>query len=128
MQIDKDIVESHHHLLKMRKSPVREASCELEADAHALSLLNRNQDKNQAQAEKKRRHLAPELAVPSLDMLWEEEKLRHRKVKNYQTPSSSEAISKADAHVTMRNVTIGNGFITRPKLLRGNKKGTVLHR
>ncbi len=127
----------------MRKSPVREASCELEADAHVLSLLidYKNRSETAAdqfeKAKKRRRHLVPESTVPSLDMLWEEEKLRRGKVKNSSSSSTtplmqSEAaispMTNAPADEAMRNVSIGNGFITCPKLLRSNKKGTVLHR
>ncbi len=123
MQIDKGVIVEppHDNLSKIRKSPVREATCELEADAHVLSLLNKNQAE-------KRRHLVPEMAVPSLDMLWEEEKLRNGKWKSRQQALSPEAASSPEVHEMMRNVPIGNGFVTRPKLLRSGTMGTVLHR
>ncbi len=96
----------------MRKSPVREASCELEADAHVVSLLNKNRAE-------KMRHLVPDVAVPSLETLWEEEK---RRKKNFCQTLSPEV------HESIRNVSIGNGFVTRPALLSSSEKGTVLHR
>ncbi len=71
------------------------------------------------------------MAVPSLDTLLEEEKLRNSKEKSHQALSPEAAAAAAlspEMQEKMRNVQIGIGFLTRPTLLRSDTMGTVLHR